>query len=172
VDSSQRHSSVVSILAEKEGEMDEDDENVGDDGDEILDVRLLDFELREEEVDDKVDDVDGLESKEEENMDDDLLETKEEEDVDDGVLETKEEEDVDDGMLMLETKEEEDVGDDVLETKELIDEASEDELLRGEMTELVDENTLVELEDSSHRHSSVVSMLADRDNVELDGIIL
>ena len=25
--------------------MDEDDENVGDDGDEILDVRLLDFEL-------------------------------------------------------------------------------------------------------------------------------
>ena len=28
------------------------------------------------------------------------------------------------------------------------------------MTELVDENTLEELEDSSHRHSSVVSMLA------------
>ena len=32
--------------------------------------------------------------------------------------------------------------------------------LRGEMMELVDENTLEELEDSSHRHSSVVSMLA------------
>jgi len=48
VESSQRHSSVVSILAEEEGEIDEDDDNVGDDGDEILNVRLLDTELREE----------------------------------------------------------------------------------------------------------------------------
>ena len=68
------------------------------------------------------------------------------------------------------------------------------------MTESVDENTLEELEDSSHRHSSVVSILAtieinyimtydleipmlaiifmeyshlpERDNVELDSIIL
>ena len=32
--------------------------------------------------------------------------------------------------------------------------------LRGEITELVEENTLEELGDSSQRHSSVVSMLA------------
>jgi len=48
VESSQRHSSVMPILAEKEGEMDEDDDNVGDDGDDMLEVRLLDTELREE----------------------------------------------------------------------------------------------------------------------------
>jgi len=120
-------------------------------------------------------DDDLLETKEEEDIDGGVLETNEEEDVDCGVLDTKEEEDVDDGVL--ETKEEEDVDDDVLETKELIDEASEDELdsmelllcklLRGEMTELVDENTLEELEDSSHRHSSVGSMLAEKEG-EMD----
>ena len=43
--------------------------------------------------------------------------------------------------------------------------------LRGEMMELVDENTLEELEDSSHRHSSVVSILATIETIEINYIM-
>jgi len=157
-DSSQRHSSVVSILAEKrcDVELREDD---GDDSVEILDVKLLlDFELRE----DDGDDGDELETKEEEDVDDgDELETKEEEDVDVD-NEVLEELDFDDELL-------DDITEDELDSFELLLSKLRDELLLLLVSEderevdSVDVNTLEELEESSQRHSSVVVMLTDEE---------
>jgi len=81
-DSSQRHSSIVVMLTDVRGEA-ELREDVGDDGDVLLDAKL-DFELE---------DCDVLETKDEEDFDEsDVLDTKEELDFDDELLVIMEEE--------------------------------------------------------------------------------
>lgn len=77
-DSSQRHSSIVVMLTDVRGEA-ELREDVGDDGDVLLDAKLEDCDVLETKDEEDFDESDVLDTKEELDFDDELLVIMEEE---------------------------------------------------------------------------------------------